>query len=288
MKYFTGISTQLGQRISVLSDLLASKQDPPRVWYNQNVVMPTKFLENFRFSVLEVQEHLETYFDRKDHVMECLETVRTSCKIALFSDTESNHDRNTGGAILVTSNSDVIEYLIDLGRALYKLMFQLLLLIESDHKIAVSVVQHLRQHEKLMDWSQTYMDIRGALLRCIDDAELDSLDTSTSTEGDNTPTASPGLPLSNAEFETTMIDLIDNQKWTVAVTMLKQHKQMYQMTSSNLSLNFGASSCLTGTIQFDQSTLNEDLSYILSAYSQKLIKDKTGKRFNFIIILFII
>lgn len=38
------------------------------------------------------------------------------------------------------------EVVLDLGRALYKLMFQLLLLIESNHKISSNVVNHFRQN----------------------------------------------------------------------------------------------------------------------------------------------
>lgn len=70
MKFFTGVATQLGYRMSVLSDLLSSKEDPPRVWYNQNYVTTPRLFETLRFGVLEVQEHLETFFDRKDHVLE--------------------------------------------------------------------------------------------------------------------------------------------------------------------------------------------------------------------------
>lgn len=105
-----------------------------------------------------------------------------------------------------------MEILIDLGRALYKLMFQLLLLIECDHKITTIVVQNLRQNEKMQDFSKRFVAARGALLRSIDDAELESLDTSTSTEGESTPTPSPGIPMSNADFENVLIDLIENNK----------------------------------------------------------------------------
>lgn len=70
MKYFTGVGTQLGNRISILSDLLSSKEEPPRVWYNQNYVSTPRLVESLRFGVLEVQEHLETFFDRKDHILE--------------------------------------------------------------------------------------------------------------------------------------------------------------------------------------------------------------------------
>jgi hypothetical protein len=45
----------------------------------------------------------------------------------------------------------------------------------------------------------------------MDDVEMESLDTSTSTE-ENTPTPSPGLPMNNCEFENTLIDLIEKQR----------------------------------------------------------------------------
>lgn len=60
------------------------------------------------------------------------------------------------------------------------------------------------------DLSQLYLSIRGTILRSIDDVEMESLDTS--TEGENTPTPSP-LPMNNNEFESTLIDLIEKQRF---------------------------------------------------------------------------
>lgn len=70
IKLFTGSSSQLGSRISVLVDLLATKSDPPRIWYDQGMAVTPRLHESLRFGVLEIQEHLETFFDRKDHVKE--------------------------------------------------------------------------------------------------------------------------------------------------------------------------------------------------------------------------
>lgn len=70
MRYFTGAGIQLGQRISILSELLSTKEEPPRIWYNQSFPTTPRLLESLRACVLEAQEHLETFFDRKDHVME--------------------------------------------------------------------------------------------------------------------------------------------------------------------------------------------------------------------------
>lgn len=225
MRYFTGTGVQLGHRISVLSDLLSSRGEPPKIWYHQTLVTTPRLFENLRYGVLEVQEHLETFFDRKDTVLDSLDAVKTSCKLALFtSDIDSANEGSTSSSAMMTvtaaaaaaamppTDPATTELLLDLGRGLYKLMFQLLLLIESDNKIAISVVQNLRQNEKMQDLSNLYVSVRGALLRCIDDAEMESLDTSTSTEGENTPTPSPGLPMNNAEFENSLIELIDNQR----------------------------------------------------------------------------
>lgn len=54
----------------MLSDLLSAKEEPPRVWYNQQLPTTPRLFESLRFGVLEIQEHLETFFDRKDHVLE--------------------------------------------------------------------------------------------------------------------------------------------------------------------------------------------------------------------------
>nr|XP_040229225.2 protein furry isoform X4 [Anopheles coluzzii] len=308
MRYFTGCGVQLGHRISVLSDLLATRGDPPKIWYHQSLATTPRLFENLRYGVLEVQEHLETFFDRKETVLDSLDEVKTSCKLALFTSDIDSANEGTGGSSAVVSLSTstdpaTAELLLDLGRGLYKLMFQLLLLIESDHKIAISVVQNLRQNEQMQDLSNLYLSVRGALLRCIDDAEMESLDTSTSTEGENTPTPSPGLPMNNSEFENILVELIDNQRWSAAINHVKQHKQMSNHSASNYNLSGGASGSSgggsgVGGMMFASGGGNcsitggggvgdglfanlgtefkpvDDLSIILNVYAHRLTKDR--------------
>uniref|UniRef100_A0A182YPI0 Protein furry n=1 Tax=Anopheles stephensi TaxID=30069 RepID=A0A182YPI0_ANOST len=312
MRYFTGCGVQLGHRISVLSDLLVTRGDPPKIWYHQSLATTPRLFENLRYGVLEVQEHLETFFDRKETVLDSLDEVKASCKLALFTSDIDSANEGTGGSSAVVSLSTstdpaTAELLLDLGRGLYKLMFQLLLLIESDHKIAISVVQNLRQNEQMQDLSNLYMSVRGALLRCIDDAEMESLDTSTSTEGENTPTPSPGLPMNNSEFENILVELIDNQRWSAAINHVKQHKQMSNHSASNYNLpgvttgsgggaggaggsggivftsggnsnTAGVSACGGGDGLFSNLGTEfktiDDLSLILNVYAHRLTKDR--------------
>lgn len=76
MKYFTGVGAQVGQRISILSDVLSTKEEPPRIWYSQSFPTTPRLNEQLQINVLEVQEHLETYFDRKENVMEVIKEAQ--------------------------------------------------------------------------------------------------------------------------------------------------------------------------------------------------------------------
>lgn len=148
MKLFSGISSQFGTRISVLADLLAIKTDPPRIWYDHSIAVTPRLHESLRFGVLEIQEHLETFFDRQEHVKECVDLVKTARKLALFGDIELHVD-GSGTSFESRVDSQTMEALIDLGRAIYKLMFQLLLLIDSNNKMLNSIIHSIRQNEKV-------------------------------------------------------------------------------------------------------------------------------------------
>lgn len=148
VKFFSGTTAPLGNRISILSDLLSSKGEPPRVWYHHGNASTPRLVESLRYSVLEIQEHLETFFDRKEHVMESLESIKASVKFSLFVDDTLQEEASSSEPI--PADPGISELLIDLGRGLYKLMFQLLLLIESDHKIAIQVYQNLQRNETVI------------------------------------------------------------------------------------------------------------------------------------------
>lgn len=217
-----------------------------------------------------------------------MEALKSTYKLTLFSDTESAHEGSSNAAI-GSPDPAMTELLIELGRGLYKLIFQLLLMIESDHKIAISVMHNLRQNDKMQDLSNAFMTVRGALLRCVDDADLESLDTSTSTEGEHTPTPSPG-PLPTAqEFENGLIEMIDMQKWSSAISYVRQYRKYTSTVTLSPTANFtlqtsssvtslGSTSALTfGICLSDNNWAIDDVTVILNVYAQRLIKDRTGK-----------
>lgn len=126
----------------------------------------------------------------------------------------------------------------------------------------------------MQDYSSILSNIRGTVLRCLDESECDSLDTSISTEGENTPTPSPGLPMSYLEFENLLIDLVDHQRWGAAIAHVKQFKQLTN-TSSNSYLSNVA---LPGSNSANSESFSDDIPTIITKiYSQRLTKDRNGK-----------
>lgn len=85
MKFFTGVGMQVGQRIAILSDILSTREEPPRIWYSQNIQTTSRLSDQLQIYILEVQEHLETYFDRKENVMEVnQETTLSAFHVIIF------------------------------------------------------------------------------------------------------------------------------------------------------------------------------------------------------------
>lgn len=224
--------------------------------------------------------------------LQCLDTIKTSYKLTLFSDTESAHEGSTNTAFC-SPDPATSELLIDLGRGVYKLIFQLMLLIESDHKIASSVMTSIRQNEKMEDLSSTYATVRGALLHCLDDTDMDSLDTSTSTstEGEHTPTRP--LPTMQ-EFESCLFEMIEKHKWNAAIALTRQFRKYSSTVTlspvSNFALQPSAStsSCIStptltpGFVPYssENNWTLDDTSLILMLYAQKLTKDRNGKSYK--------
>jgi hypothetical protein len=64
---------QLSTPVNQIAELLASgKAEPPLVWFSYEVLSGAgpRFADLLRFGALEVQEHLETFLDRRDAAVE--------------------------------------------------------------------------------------------------------------------------------------------------------------------------------------------------------------------------
>lgn len=75
----------LGSRLLVVAELLSAQAEPPHVWISANAVTSPRLTEALRFGMLEIQEHWETFLDRKDHTAE----VQHMPSLLIFPDLKS-------------------------------------------------------------------------------------------------------------------------------------------------------------------------------------------------------
>lgn len=108
---------------------------------------------------------------------------------------------------------------------------------------------------------------------CEIDLETVEAASSASLEGDHTPTPSPGIPIPFDEYESTLQELIDAQKWSAAIIYVRQYKRVSQKITSNSNINsiFNYNNSIETLFKLDE------VSVILNTYAQNLIKHRQGK-----------
>ncbi|XP_053624606.1 protein furry isoform X2 [Plodia interpunctella] len=110
-----------------------SSDEPPLLWVGASVADCVRVRDAVRYAALEINEHLETYFDRREHALETMEWRASA---------EARGD--------------------DTARCLYKLIFQLLLLLETNNKMVVAVY-HAALDNRGKEMSTTVCSVRNAL-----------------------------------------------------------------------------------------------------------------------------
>ncbi|KAI5637016.1 protein furry [Phthorimaea operculella] len=118
-----------GELSAVLERLAA--EEPPLLWAGAAAADCPRVTDAVRYAALEITEHLETYFDRREHAIETLELSRGMSE--------------------------------EVGRCLYKLIFQLLLLLETNNKMVVAVY-HAALENRGVEMSAAVCAVRAALL----------------------------------------------------------------------------------------------------------------------------
>ncbi|XP_024082202.1 protein furry isoform X2 [Cimex lectularius] len=201
-----------------LAEVLGTECDPPIVWFSPDRIANPRLTEKLRFSMLELQEHIETFLDKKELAGECIENFKVSMKLQ--------------------DNTELINA-IEMGKALYKMHFQLVLLLESANKI-YTILTTTADENQLQDRSTEVVKIKKNLVKAEEEI-------SGSCE-------SSGESLSPCDTET-LLQLIRESKWTLAVSLAK---------ASRGSL----ASDVTST-----SAEDDDITNILNVYCCNLVKD---------------
>ena len=245
-----------------LTDILSEDISYPHVWCDVESA-GTKLMERLKFTILEIQENLDNFSDRKDFALECLDAIKTHQKLVSLGEqmTDYNMDNEP----------------LDLVKCLYKLHFQLLLLLESFSKLLrlISMSNQDLATDKSRELALIQVELRKAIkempkhrtpspeldptvesgvndlnkIRIDDDLPATKEDTTESSENEQensdkdksnesfTETLSADSSVNSkedellpAENEQKIVDLIMESKWKEAVEAYKLHKTRWPST----------------------------------------------------------
>ncbi|XP_055800282.1 protein furry homolog-like isoform X5 [Salvelinus fontinalis] len=136
---------RMGNQFLSSLEVMTSRSQCPTVLLDAETLVSCGLLETLKFSVLELQEHLDTYNGKREAAEEWLENCRKT-----FGDKDGNQRPNTQAQEL------------ELCRRLYKLHFQLLLLFQAYCKL-ISRVETIKREAEVTNMSEELAILESCL-----------------------------------------------------------------------------------------------------------------------------
>ncbi|XP_017780111.1 PREDICTED: protein furry isoform X2 [Nicrophorus vespilloides] len=224
----------INSRLSAFIDIVTNRILPIHfIWFNSAALNSTKLSESLRYGMLEVQEHLEMFCEKREQTIMYSNAVKSLLKLSVQSANNRHED-----------------YLLDLGKALYKLHFQLLLLIEAGNKMITTLTNTLKTSQ-FHDVTSEVLVVLNALNTAIEDTEADG---GTPTPASSSTVSSPS-PGSADDLETALYELVAAEKWSASLSFLK-HNRGHLCSEGNMDLE-------------------DDVVLILNIYCKKLVQEKS-------------
>ncbi|MGH0150848.1 UNVERIFIED_CONTAM: hypothetical protein FKN15_019280 [Acipenser sinensis] len=136
---------RIGSKFRSSLEVMMTSSECPTVFVDAETLVSCGLLETLKFSVLELQEHLDTYNVKR----EAAEQWLGNCKIT-FGEKDGTHRPNTEAQEL------------ELCRRLYKLHFQLLLLFQAYCKL-ISHVDTVKREAEVINMSEELAQLESSL-----------------------------------------------------------------------------------------------------------------------------
>uniref|UniRef100_A0A8C1XCC5 Furry homolog a (Drosophila) n=1 Tax=Cyprinus carpio TaxID=7962 RepID=A0A8C1XCC5_CYPCA len=140
----------IGAKFVRSSQMLTSCSECPTLFIDADTIVSYGLLEKMKFSVLELQEYLETYNNKKEEVISWLRNCKAS------------FPKCTGDGVITYQPTETEEKQLELCQKLYKLHFQLLLLFQSYCKL-IGQVQAINSVPELQNISRELSELRSNL-----------------------------------------------------------------------------------------------------------------------------
>nr|XP_012384972.2 protein furry homolog-like isoform X3 [Dasypus novemcinctus] len=164
---FLGESLQrIGTKFKSSLEVMMMCSECPTVFVDAETLMSCGLLETLKFSVLELQEHLDTYNAKKEAAEQWLDNCKKT-----FGAKEEIYRMNT--------DAQQMEILaeLELCRRLYKLHFQLLLLFQAYQKL-ISQVNTIKNEAEVINMSEELAQLESILKEAESASENEDIDIS--------------------------------------------------------------------------------------------------------------
>ncbi|XP_059502688.1 protein furry homolog isoform X2 [Stegostoma tigrinum] len=196
----------IGSKFMSSSEVLTSCSDCPTVFLDAETLISCGLLERLKFNVLELQEYLDTYNNKK----EAAQLWLANCK-ASFPGT-------VGDTVITNQPGDSEEKQLELCQRLYKLHFQLLLLFQSYYKL-IGQIHVVSSMPELLNMSKELNDLRDNLKEASALIAVEPLKDKLSLHG-----------LTNISSEAavqTMLECLKNRDLTAALRQIRDCRTIW-------------------------------------------------------------
>ncbi|XP_054059261.1 protein furry homolog-like isoform X2 [Rissa tridactyla] len=203
---FLGESLQrIGTKFKSSLEVMMICSECPTVFVDAETLMSCGLLETLKFSVLELQEHLDTYNVKREAAEQWLE----DCKRTFGTD-DGIHGTNT--------DAQQMEILaeLELCRRLYKLHFQLLLLFQAYCKL-ISQVKTIKKEAEVINMSEELALLESSLkeAEAASDSGIEEIEIAEASQA-STETAIHSL-----------IETLRNKEFVSAVAQVKAFRSIW-------------------------------------------------------------
>uniref|UniRef100_A0A8C4H0C4 Furry homolog, like n=1 Tax=Dicentrarchus labrax TaxID=13489 RepID=A0A8C4H0C4_DICLA len=196
---------RMGNQFLSSLEVMTSRSQCPTVLLDAETLVSCGLLETLKFSVLELQEHLDTYNAKREAAELWLENCRKT-----FGDKDSSQRLNTHAQVGMNT---LLE--LELCRRLYKLHFQLLLLFQAYCKL-ISRVDTIKREAEVTNMS----DELTILESCLKEAE-------TGNDGQEDVCMSDTAQTNTETAIQSLIETLRARDFSSAVTQVKVFRSLW-------------------------------------------------------------
>nr|XP_015197348.1 PREDICTED: protein furry homolog isoform X5 [Lepisosteus oculatus] len=202
----------IGSKFVRSSQMLTSCSECPTLFVDADTIISYGLLEKMKFSVLELQEYLDTYNNRKEAAISWLRNCKAS------------FPKGSGDGVITYQPGDSEEKQmeslaqLELCQRLYKLHFQLLLLFQSYCKL-IGQVHAISSVPELLNMSKELSDLKSSLRSA-------AVSMASDLAAQESPRTQPTFSSSETAVQA-VLECLKNNEFTTAIRYIRECRSVW-------------------------------------------------------------